>query len=103
MAGATPDGGIVLDIHLPGMAGFETCHRLRVDGVRSPILMLTARDAVDDRITGLETGADDYVVKPFDFGELFARIRALARRGPVEPPPVLPAAALTPPAPPPPV
>jgi two-component system OmpR family response regulator len=89
MAGATPYDVIVLDINLPGMDGFETCHRLRSDGVRSPILMLTARDAVDDRITGLETGADDYVVKPFDFGELFARIRALARRGPVERGPVL--------------
>jgi two-component system OmpR family response regulator len=89
MAGATPYDVIVLDINLPGMDGFETCHRLRSDGVRTPILMLTARDAVDDRITGLETGADDYVVKPFDFGELFARIRALARRGPVERGPVL--------------
>src|ERR1700716_1492858 len=58
MAGATPYDVIVLDITLPGMVGFETCHRLRTDGVRTPILMLTARDAVDDRITGLETGAD---------------------------------------------
>jgi two-component system OmpR family response regulator len=89
MAGASPYDVILLDINLPGMDGFETCHRLRTDGVRIPILMLTARDAVDDRITGLETGADDYVVKPFDFGELFARIRALARRGPVERGPVL--------------
>jgi two-component system OmpR family response regulator len=69
--------------------GFETCRRLRSEGVRTPILMLTARDAVDDRITGLDTGADDYVVKPFDLQELFARIRALARRGPVERPTVL--------------
>jgi two-component system OmpR family response regulator len=84
MAGATPYDVVVLDINLPGIDGFETCHRLREDGVRAPILMLTARDAVDDRITGLDTGADDYVVKPFDFNELFARIRALARRGPVE-------------------
>jgi two-component system OmpR family response regulator len=84
MAGATPYDVLVLDINLPGINGFETCRRLREDGVRTPILMLTARDAVDDRITGLDTGADDYVVKPFDFGELLARIRALARRGPVE-------------------
>ncbi len=84
MAAATPYDVIVLDINLPGIDGFETCRRLREDGVRTPILMLTARDAVDDRITGLDTGADDYVVKPFDFGELLARIRALARRGPVE-------------------
>jgi two-component system OmpR family response regulator len=95
MAGATPYDVIVLDINLPGMDGFETCHRLRTDGVRTPILMLTARDAIDDRITGLETGADDYVVKPFDFGELFARIRALARRGPVERGPVLTVGDLT--------
>ena len=84
MAAATPYDVLVLDINLPGIDGFETCRRLREDGVRTPILMLTARDAVDDRITGLDTGADDYVVKPFDFGELLARIRALARRGPVE-------------------
>ena len=84
MAAATPYDVVVLDVNLPGIDGFETCHRLRVDGVRSPILMLTARDAVDDRIRGLDTGADDYVVKPFDLSELLARIRALSRRGPVE-------------------
>jgi two-component system OmpR family response regulator len=89
MAAATPYDVIVLDINLPGIDGFETCHRLRTDGVRTPILMLTARDAIDDRITGLDTGADDYVVKPFDFGELLARVRALARRGPVQRAPVL--------------
>ena len=75
---------IVLDVMLPGIDGFETCRRLRADGVRTPVLMLTARDAVGDRITGLDTGADDYLVKPFDFGELLARLRALARRGPTE-------------------
>jgi two-component system, OmpR family, response regulator len=74
---------IVLDINLPGIDGFETCHRMRASGVRTPIMMLTARDAVDDRIKGLDCGADDYVVKPFDIGELLARIRALSRRGPV--------------------
>jgi two-component system OmpR family response regulator len=84
MAAAAPYDVVVLDVNLPGIDGFDTCHRLRVDGIRTPILMLTARDAVDDRITGLETGADDYMVKPFDFGELFARVRALSRRGPVE-------------------
>jgi two-component system OmpR family response regulator len=61
----------------------ETCQQLRKRGVQAPILMLTAFDGIDDRIAGLDTGADDYMVKPFDFGELFARVRALARRGPV--------------------
>src|SRR5689334_14519273 len=84
MAAATPYDGIVLDINLPGIDGFETCRRLRDDGIRTPILMLTARDALDDRVVGLDTGADDYLVKPFDFQELFARIRALARRGQVQ-------------------
>ena len=84
MAGATPYDVVVLDINLPDIDGFETCRRLRADDVRTPILMLTARDAVDDRITGLDSGADDYLVKPFDFGELLARVRALSRRGPVE-------------------
>jgi two-component system, OmpR family, response regulator len=89
MAAATPYDVLMLDVNLPGIDGFEVCHRLRADGVRTPILMLTARDGVDDRITGLNTGADDYVVKPFDFDELFARIRALARRGPAEHGPTL--------------
>jgi two-component system, OmpR family, response regulator len=89
MAAASTYDVIVLDVNLPGIDGFETCHRLRSDSVRTPILMLTARDGIDDRITGLDTGADDYMVKPFDFGELFARVRALARRGPVERAPVL--------------
>ena len=89
MAGSTPYDAIVLDVMLPGLDGFETCRRLRETGVRTPILMLTARDAVDDRIAGLDTGADDYMAKPFDFGELLARLRALARRGPTERPAVL--------------
>jgi two-component system OmpR family response regulator len=84
MAGATPYAVITLDVSLPGISGLETCRRLRGDGVRTPILMLTARDEVEDRILCLDTGADDYLVKPFDFGELFARVRALARRGPVD-------------------
>jgi two-component system OmpR family response regulator len=89
MAGASTYDVIVLDIMLPGIDGFETCRRLRGEGVRTPILMLTARDAVDDRIAGLDTGADDYLTKPFDFGELLARLRALARRGPAEHAPML--------------
>jgi len=86
MAGASPYDVICLDVNLPGIDGFETCRRLRDGGVDVPILMLTARDAVGDRITGLETGADDYLVKPFDFGEFLARLRALARRPPVRDP-----------------
>ncbi len=89
MAGSSPYDVIVLDVNLPGLDGFEVCRRLRSDEVRTPILMLTARDGVEDRIEGLDTGADDYVLKPFDFGELFARVRALARRGPVNRGPVL--------------
>ena len=71
---------------LPGIDGFETCRRLRADGVWAPVLMLTARDAVEDRVRGLDEGADDYLVKPFSFAELLARLRALVRRGPVERP-----------------
>jgi DNA-binding response OmpR family regulator len=71
---------IVLDVMLPKLSGLEVCQRLRNDGVRTPILMLTARDAVGDRIKGLDSGADDYLIKPFAFGELLARIRALLRR-----------------------
>jgi two-component system, OmpR family, response regulator len=89
MAEATAYDVIVLDVMLPGIDGFEACRRLRRAGVRTPILMLTARDSVEDRITGLDTGADDYLPKPFDFGELLARLRALARRGPAERGPVL--------------
>ena len=84
MAPANAYDVIVLDLNLPGIDGFETCRRLRDDGLRTPILMLTARDGVADRVAGLDTGADDYLVKPFDFDELLARLRALARRGPVE-------------------
>jgi DNA-binding response OmpR family regulator len=73
-------GLIVLDVMIPGFDGFEVCRRLRKAGVETPVLMLTARDAVDDRVTGLDTGADDYLVKPFDVQELLARLRALKRR-----------------------
>jgi two-component system OmpR family response regulator len=89
MAGSTEYDAVVLDVMLPGMDGFQVCKRLREDGVWSPVLMLTARDAVEDRVAGLDTGADDYLTKPFSFAELCARLRALARRGPVERPPVL--------------
>jgi two-component system OmpR family response regulator len=89
MAGSTDYDAIVLDVMLPGIDGFEVCRRLRDDGVWSPVLMLTARDAVRDRVEGLTTGADDYLVKPFSFAELVARLHALARRGTVERPTVL--------------
>ena len=80
---------IVLDVMLPGRDGFEVCRELRESGRWSPILMLTARDGVDDRIRGLDAGADDYLTKPFSFGELAARVRALIRRGGVDRPTVL--------------
>jgi two-component system OmpR family response regulator len=82
MAAATPYTVICLDVNLPGIDGFETCRRLRAEGIATPIIMLTAREAVDDRITGLNSGADDYLIKPFAFGELLARLQALARRPP---------------------
>lgn len=72
---------IILDVMLPKRNGFEVCQELRETGARVPVLMLTARDAVEDRIAGLDTGADDYLTKPFEFGELLARLRALLRRG----------------------
>jgi two-component system OmpR family response regulator len=80
---------IVLDVMLPGLNGFETCRRLRTDGVWAPVLMLTARGAVGDRVAGLDSGADDYLSKPFAFAELLARLRALARRGDRDRPAVL--------------
>ncbi|MGZ5361389.1 MAG: response regulator transcription factor, partial [Solirubrobacterales bacterium] len=94
MAGSTEFDAIVLDVMLPGIDGFETCRRLRDDGVWAPVLMLTARDAVADRVAGLDGGADDYLTKPFSFAELSARLRALGRRGPVERTPVLEAGGL---------
>jgi two-component system OmpR family response regulator len=89
MARAHDYDAIVLDVMLPGADGFETCRRLRAAQVWAPVLMLTARDAVDDRVAGLDSGADDYLVKPFAFPELLARLRALARRGESERPTVL--------------
>jgi two-component system, OmpR family, response regulator len=89
MAQATEYEAIVLDVMLPGLDGFETCSRLREAGVWSPVLILTARDAVEDRVAGLDGGADDYLIKPFSFAELLARLRALVRRGPIERPVML--------------
>ena len=89
MAEAHEYDAIVLDVMLPGLSGFETCRRLRNSGVWAPVLMLTARDSIEDRVAGLDTGADDYLVKPFAFAELVARLRALARRGELERPTVL--------------
>src|SRR5512132_1542619 len=89
MAEAHDYDAIVLDVMLPGINGFETCRRLRKAGVWAPVLMLTARDAVEDRVAGLDTGADDYLTKPFSFAELVARLRALLRRGGVERPTVV--------------
>jgi two-component system OmpR family response regulator len=80
---------VVLDVMLPDMDGFEVCRQVRSRHVWTPVLMLTARQAVRDRIEGLDAGADDYLVKPFSFGELLARLRALVRRGAVERPNVL--------------
>jgi two-component system OmpR family response regulator len=89
MAASTEYDVVVLDVMLPGLDGFEVCRRLRADDVWTPVLMLTARDAVEDRVAGLDGGADDYLVKPFSFEELLARLRALARRGAGERPVVL--------------
>jgi two-component system OmpR family response regulator len=86
---------ILLDVMLPGIDGFDTCRRLRESDVWAPVLMLTARDAVEDRVAGLDTGADDYLVKPFAFAELLARLRALVRRGDPERPNVLQVGDLT--------
>jgi two-component system OmpR family response regulator len=89
MAAAARYDAIVLDVMLPGMDGFETLARLREQGRWTPVLMLTARDAVEDRIAGLDVGADDYLTKPFSFAELLARLRAIVRRGEVERPTIL--------------
>jgi two-component system OmpR family response regulator len=86
MAQSAPFDAIVLDVMLPGIDGFEVCRRLRASEVWAPVLMLTARDAVEDRVSGLDAGADDYLMKPFAFDELLARLRALTRRAPAERP-----------------
>jgi two-component system OmpR family response regulator len=89
LATENPYDAVVLDVMLPDLDGFEVCRRLREAGRWSPVLMLTARDAVPDRVSGLDAGADDYLTKPFSFAELLARLRALVRRGAPERPPVL--------------
>ena len=88
-AGSTDYDAIVLDVMLPGVDGFDVCRALRRDEIWSPVLMLTARDALDDRVSGLDAGADDYLAKPFSFAELAARVRALTRRAPPARPTVL--------------
>lgn len=94
MARSTPYDALVLDLMLPGIDGCEVCRRLREDGIWAPILMLTALDRIEDRIAGLDVGADDYLVKPFSFAELLARLRALTRRAPTQRPAVLAVGAL---------
>jgi two-component system, OmpR family, response regulator len=89
MARATEYDAVVLDLMLPGIDGIEVCRRLRDGGTWAPVLMLTARDGVEDRVAGLDAGADDYLTKPFSFAELLARLRALVRRVANERPTVL--------------
>ena len=88
MVRAASYGVMVLDVMLPDVDGFEVCRRLRAAGVWVPIIMVTARDAIEDRVRGLDVGADDYVTKPFSLAELLARLRALVRRDPLERPAV---------------
>lgn len=95
LAAENPYDIVLLDVMLPDLDGFEVCRKLRDAGLWVPVLMLTARDAVRDRVSGLDTGADDYLTKPFSFAELLARIRALSRRAPVERPTVLRVGTLT--------
>lgn len=80
-ASTTPYDAILLDIQLPGMSGLDVCEKLRASGNTTPILLLTARDTTADKVSGLDSGADDYLTKPFVFDELLARLRALLRRG----------------------
>jgi two-component system, OmpR family, response regulator len=89
MAGSTRYDAVILDVMLPGIDGIETCRQLRSDGVWAPVLMLTARSQLADRVAGLDCGADDYLTKPFELAELMARIRALVRRDPGERPAIL--------------
>jgi two-component system, OmpR family, response regulator len=88
-ARSTDYDAIVLDVVLPGIDGFEACRQLRAEGIWTPVLMLTARGALEDRVAGLDGGADDYLTKPFSFVELLARLRALVRRGQAERPTVI--------------
>ena len=86
---AAPYDAIVLDVMLPGIDGFEVLRRMRAAEVWTPVLLLTARDGIADRVSGLDSGADDYLTKPFSLAELLARLRAVARRGPIERPTIL--------------
>jgi two-component system, OmpR family, response regulator len=89
MARSSTYDAIVLDVILPGIDGFETCRQMRVESIWTPVLMLTARGALEDRVSGLDGGADDYLTKPFSFAELLARLRALVRRGQAERPSII--------------
>lgn len=89
LAKTNPFDLILLDVMLPGLTGFEVCRRLRGDGIATPILILTAKDLLEDKVMGLDSGADDYLVKPFNIDELLARVRALLRRRPFLRSPVL--------------
>jgi two-component system OmpR family response regulator len=89
MARSSAYDAVVLDVILPGIDGFDTCRQLRQEGVWAPVLMLTARGALEDRVAGLDGGADDYLTKPFAFAELLARLRALVRRGQSERPAIV--------------
>jgi two-component system OmpR family response regulator len=89
MVAATRYDAVVLDVMLPGIDGVETCRRLRSSGVWTPVLMLTARTQLEDRVAGLDSGADDYLAKPFELAELTARLRALVRREPIQRPTLL--------------
>jgi two-component system OmpR family response regulator len=89
MVGATRYDAVVLDVMLPGIDGIETCRRLRSSGIWTPVLMLTARNQLEDRVAGLDGGADDYLAKPFELAELAARLRALVRREPIQRPTLL--------------
>jgi len=89
MTAATRYDAVILDVSLPGLDGVETCRRMRGEGMWVPVLMLTARDGIEDRVAGLDSGADDYLLKPFAFTELLARLRAVVRRRPTERPTVV--------------
>jgi two-component system OmpR family response regulator len=89
MANGVDYDAIVLDVMLPGRSGFDACRTMRTQGVWAPVLMLTARDGIEDRVAGLDSGADDYLVKPFALAELHARLRSLVRRGRPQRPTVL--------------